>query len=63
MTFVPGLNQYLDYYKIAVPLEYDYNYVSIMIRKSSKFHFCVNGTVIETHDIVFEENVLVRNIT
>lgn len=31
MTIVPGLNQYLDYYKIVVPAGYDHNYVSIMI--------------------------------
>lgn len=63
MTIVPGINQYLDYYKIVVPLGYDYNYVSIMIRESSKDVFRVNGTVIEISDIVFEENVSVRNIT
>lgn len=63
MTIVPGINQYLDYYKIVVPLGYDYNYVSIMIRESSKDVFRANGTVIEKSDIVFEENVLVRNIS
>lgn len=63
MTIVPGIYQYLDYYKIVVPLGYDYNYVSIMIRESSKDVFRVNGTAIEESDIVFEENISIRNIT
>lgn len=63
MTIVPGINQYLDYYKIVVPLGYDQNYVSVMIKGSSKDSFRVNGTVIEKNDVDFEENVLVRNIT
>lgn len=63
MTIVPGINQYLDYYKIVVPLGYDQNYVSVMIKESSKDSFRVNGTVIEKNDVDFEENVLVRNIT
>lgn len=63
MTIVPGINQYLDYYKIVVPQGYDYNYVSIMIRESSRDSFRVNGTAIEINDVVFEENVMVRNIT
>lgn len=63
MTIVPGINQYLDYYKIVVPQGYDYNYVSIMIRESSRDSFRVNDTAIEINDVVFEENVMVRNIT
>lgn len=32
MTLVPGLNQYIDYYKTVVPFGYVNNYVSIMIK-------------------------------
>lgn len=32
MTIVPGINQYLDYYKIVIPSGFDRNYVSIMIK-------------------------------
>lgn len=63
MTIVPGINQYIDYYKIFVPLGYDHNYLSIMIENSSKDSLCVNSSVVETSDIVFEDNVLVRNIS
>lgn len=63
MTIVPGLNQYLDYYKIVVPSGYTHNYVSIMITNSSKDSFRINGTMIKTRDIVFEENVSTGNVT
>ncbi|XP_052694955.1 IgGFc-binding protein-like isoform X2 [Crassostrea angulata] len=63
MTIVPGINQYLNYYKIVVPSGYDHNYVSIMMKYSSKYFFRINGTVINTSDIVFEENLSVGNAT
>lgn len=34
-----------------------------MIRESSRDSFRVNGTAIEINDVVFEGNVMVRNIT
>lgn len=63
MTIVPGINQYLYYYKMFVPFGYDHNYISIIIRESSKDSFRVNGTVVEIGDIAFEENVSVRNVS
>ena len=63
MTIVPGINQYLDYYKIVVPTGYDKNYVSVMMERSFKDSLRVNGTTINTTSIVFEGNVLVGNTT
>lgn len=63
MTIVPGLNQYLNFYKIVVPSGYDFDYVSIMIKHSFKNSFRINGTVITTADIVFEEDVTAGNLT
>lgn len=63
MTIVPGFNQYLSFYKVVVPSGYDFDYVSIMIKHSSKDSFRINGTVITTADIVFEEDVPVGNLT
>lgn len=63
MTIVPGINQYLDYYKMFVPFGYDHSYISIIIRESYKDSFRVNGTVVEIGDISFEENVSVRNVS
>lgn len=63
MTIVPGIRQYLDYYKIAVPYGYDHNYVSIIINIASKDSFRINGTIIDSRNIVFEENVSAGNLT
>lgn len=63
MTIVPGVNQYLSFYKIVVPSGYDFDYVSIMIKHSFKNSFRINGTVITTADSVFEEDVEAGNLT
>lgn len=63
MTIIPGLNQYLDYYKIVVPSGYDHNYVSIMMKHLSKDSLRINSTVINAGDVVFEENVSNGNVT
>lgn len=63
MTIVPGFNQYLSFYKVVVPSGYDFDYVSIMIKHSFKNSFRINGTVITTADIVFEEDVKAGNLT
>lgn len=63
MTIVPGLNQYLDYYKIVLPSAYNHNYVSIIITESSKDSFRINSTHINTSDVVFEQNVSAGNVT
>lgn len=57
MTIVQGLNQYLNYYKIIVPSGFTHNFLSIMIKNSSKDFLHINGTIIKSSDIVFEENV------
>lgn len=62
MTIVPGINQYLDYYKIVVPPGYDHNYVSIMIKLAFKDLLRINDKTINKRDIVFEENVLASSV-
>lgn len=63
MTIVPGINQYLDYYKIVVPPGYDHNYVSIMINFAFKDLLRINDKTINKRDIVFEENILASSVT
>lgn len=63
MTIVPGINQYLDYYKIVVPSGYDINYVSIMITEASKDSLRINNTRISVGDVLFEKNVAAGNVT
>lgn len=62
MTIVPGINQYLDYYRIIVPSGYDRNYVTIMIKDGSQDSFCLNNILINTIDIVFQKNVYVGKV-
>lgn len=63
MTVVPGINQYIDYYKTVVPSGFNYNYVTIMIRQSFKDSTRINNTMTNESNIVFEGNVLVMNLT
>lgn len=57
MTIVPGIHQYLNYYKIVVPSGYVHNYVSITIALSAKHSFRVNGAAITERNVVFEKKV------
>lgn len=63
MAIIPGINQYLNYYKIVIPNGYVNNFVSVMIKESSLIFFRINSTVINICDIIFEKNVLAGNIT
>lgn len=63
MTIVPGLNQYLDYYKIVVPAGYYRSYTYIMMKNSTKDSFRINNTTINMDDVVFEGNVSAGNVT
>lgn len=63
MTIVPGIRQYLNYYKTVVPHGFVHSYVSVMIKYSSKDFIRVNGMIVNTCNIVYEENVLAGNET
>lgn len=61
MTLVPGIRQYLDYYKIVVPTGYVKNCVSVMIEQQLKDSVRINNNKIDTTDVIFEENVVAEN--
>lgn len=61
MTLVPGIRQYLDYYKIVVPTGYVKNCVSVMIEQQLKDSVRINNQKIDTTDVIFEENVVAGN--
>nr|XP_034322122.1 uncharacterized protein LOC105340014 [Crassostrea gigas] len=63
MTIVPGINQYLNYYKIPIPTGYVHNVVSFMIKESSKAFIRINNAILNAADIVFEDSLLAGNIT
>lgn len=62
MTIIPGINQYLNYFKVVVPSGFVNNFVTIMIKESSKDLIRINSTVINPCSIVFEGNVLAGKI-
>ncbi|XP_078329774.1 IgGFc-binding protein-like isoform X3 [Crassostrea virginica] len=63
MIVVPGVHQYLNYYKIVVPSGFINSYVSIMMKHSSKDFLQFNGTEIRTEDIVFERQLFANTFT
>lgn len=63
MTIVPGISRYIGYYKISVLYGYDHNYVSIIINLAFKDSFRINGTIIDSRDIILEGNVSAGNVT
>ena len=63
MTIVPGVNQYLNYYKIVVPSGYTNSYISILMKYSSKNFLRINDTEIRTEDIVFDSNLYANTFT
>lgn len=62
MTIIPGINQYLNYFKVVVPSGFVNNFVTIMIKEYSKDLIRINSTVINLSNIVFEGYVLAGNI-
>lgn len=63
MTIVPGINQYLNYYKIPIPTGYVHNVVSIMIKESSKAFIRINDELLNAVDIVYEDSLSIGNVT
>lgn len=57
MTNVPGLHQYIDYYKTIVPYGFNYSYVTVIMKQSFKDSIRINNTAINASNVVFEENV------
>lgn len=57
MTNVPGLHQYIDYYKTIVPFGFNYSYVTVIMKQSFKDSIRINNTAINASNVVFEENV------
>ncbi|XP_078329764.1 IgGFc-binding protein-like isoform X2 [Crassostrea virginica] len=63
MIIVPGVHQYMNYYKIVVPSGFTNSYVSIMMIFTSKDYLRINGTEISKEDIVFESNLYADTCT
>ncbi|XP_062617789.1 fibrillin-1-like [Saccostrea cucullata] len=59
MTMVPGVNQYVHQYHIAVPDGFAKNYIAIIVRKSSKNNLRVDNASINSSDVVSQSTVSV----
>ncbi|XP_062609941.1 IgGFc-binding protein-like [Saccostrea cucullata] len=57
MTIVPGIHQYIDYYKVPIPYGYSTNYISITINSGAVSGILTNGTSILQSNKVYESSI------
>nr|XP_034318233.1 IgGFc-binding protein-like isoform X2 [Crassostrea gigas] len=57
MTVIPGINQYLDYYKIVVPDQYRDNYLCVIIPTGSSNNLHINQLSIGQFNTVYQRAV------
>lgn len=58
MTVIPGINQYLDYYKIVVPYQYRENYLSVIFSTGSLVNLHINQIPIRQFNAVYQWSVV-----
>lgn len=58
MTVIPGINQYLDYYKIVVPDQYRDNYLCVIIPTGSLNNLYINQIPVSQFDAVYQRSVI-----
>lgn len=54
MTVIPGINQYLDYYKVVIPNDYSDNYLCVIIPTGSINNLHINQLPIDTFNSVYQ---------
>jgi hypothetical protein len=57
MTVIPGVNQYLDFYKITVPSGYTENFLCIIYPAASNDNMQINGFSFEHYNTVYQNSV------
>jgi hypothetical protein len=57
MTAIPGIRQYLDYYKITVPLGYTENFLCIIYPAVSSENIQINGLSFRHYSTVYQNSV------
>ncbi|XP_052696261.1 IgGFc-binding protein-like [Crassostrea angulata] len=58
MTVIPGVHQYLDYYKIVIPDKYRDNYLCVIIPTGSFNNLHINQTPVGQFGIVYQWSVI-----
>ncbi|XP_062591586.1 IgGFc-binding protein-like, partial [Saccostrea cucullata] len=56
MTVVPGIHQYLDYYKVIVPAGYDENFICVIIPFQSLNNLRINGFSVHHYTVVYQSS-------
>ncbi|XP_062591587.1 uncharacterized protein LOC134253091 [Saccostrea cucullata] len=59
LTVIPGVNQFVDYYKITVPAGYMENFISVIIPEESANNIRINGSTSYQYKIVYQNNAVV----
>ncbi|XP_062587665.1 IgGFc-binding protein-like [Saccostrea cucullata] len=54
MTVVPGIHQYLDYYKVAVPAGYAENFICLIVPSQSLNNLRINGFSVYHYTVVYQ---------
>ncbi|XP_062618015.1 IgGFc-binding protein-like [Saccostrea cucullata] len=62
MTVIPGINQYLSYYKIPVPEGYTENFICVIIPQISLYNLRINGNSFNKFKTVFQSSIVLENI-
>ncbi|XP_062587885.1 uncharacterized protein LOC134249571 [Saccostrea cucullata] len=57
MTVVPGIHQYLDYYKIIVPEGYQENFICVIVQSQSLNNLRINGFSASHYTSVYQAAV------
>lgn len=58
MTVIPGIKQYLDFYKIVVPDQYRENFICVIIPNESLFNLRINNMDITHFKSVFKQSLV-----
>lgn len=58
MTVIPGVHQYLDYYKFVVPEQYRENYLCVIIPTESSNNLHINQLPIGQFNTVYQRSVV-----
>ncbi|XP_056002662.1 IgGFc-binding protein-like [Ostrea edulis] len=63
MTVIPGVHQYLDFYKITVPAGYTENYICVIIPMDYKTNLRINGLRVNQYKVVYESSKVLNTTT
>ncbi|XP_056003477.1 uncharacterized protein LOC130049633 [Ostrea edulis] len=60
MTVIPGVHQYLNYYKVVVPGGYDENFLCVMISSEFLKSLRINGYTVDHYEKVYQGYAVVE---